>query len=384
AMGGPGASFDFGAVQPNNVPPVANAGGPYAGNEGSPITFDGSASSSICGFPTLTWNFSDGGVGYGASPQHTFEVPGVYSGLLTATDATGLTNTTTFSVTVADLPPVTSAAPSVTTEWGVPVTLTGTAIDPGTAQQPFLANSWDFGDGSGGVNGSSATHAYAAPGSYAATFTSCDPESLCASSTTDVTVVARSTVLSYTGANSSAVTDASAFTVSLVDDQGAPVVGRTVSFFADGSATPFATASTNAAGTASVAYPFPLGSVGAHSIAATFAGDARYTASGSVTGFTVSKDGTSLAYTGATGAKSSHPVLLSATLSDDAERTLVGQTVSFTLGTQGCVATTDASGSASCTIAKLTQKSGTYVVVVAFAGTGDYLASSTTGSFKIG
>ncbi len=104
AMTGSGTTFDLGTVQKNNIPPLANAGGPYTGNEGSPISFNGSGSTSICGFPTLQWNFSDGGVAYGEFPQHTFQGPGTYSGLLTATDATGLTTTTTFSVTVNNLP----------------------------------------------------------------------------------------------------------------------------------------------------------------------------------------------------------------------------------------------------------------------------------------
>ncbi len=138
ALSAPGASFDLGTVLPNNVPPVAAAGGPYSGNEGSPITFDGSGSSSICGFPTLRWGFSDGGVAFGEFPQHTFEGPGTYSGLLTAIDATGLTSLTTFAVDVADVPPVVNAGPSMSTEWGLPITLNGSAFDPGTNQQPFL------------------------------------------------------------------------------------------------------------------------------------------------------------------------------------------------------------------------------------------------------
>ena len=97
--------------------PICRGWRPLLGNEGSPIIFDGSASSSICGFPTLQWNFSDGGVADGVAPQHTFEAPGTYSGLLTATDATGLTATTTFSVGVANLPPVVDAGPNVSTEW---------------------------------------------------------------------------------------------------------------------------------------------------------------------------------------------------------------------------------------------------------------------------
>jgi PKD repeat protein len=385
SLSGAGATFDMGNVQANNVPPVSNAGGPYSGNEGSPITFDGSGSSSICGFPTLRWDFSDGGVAFGESPQHTFEGPGVYSGLLTATDATGLTSTTTFSVTVADLPPVVDAGPNVSTEWGVPVSLNGSADDPGTNQQPFLNYSWDFGDGSPSASGGAdVQHVYTTPGTYTATLTSCDPELVCGSSTTQVVVIERGTTLSYTGATSGDVTDSAIVRASLIDDQGQPVVGRVVQFFADGSAVPFASAATDAAGNARVLYAFPLGSVGVHSIVAQYSGDGLYTSSVFSTTFTVSRDGTSLKYNGPASSSPSKSVVLTGALTDDSGRTLAGETVQFTLGSQGCTATTNSSGVATCTIVKLTQKPGSYLVTTNFAGTGDYLASSTSQGFSIG
>lgn len=384
-MSGAGASFDFGAVLPNNIPPTASAGGPYSGNEGAPITFDGSGSSSICGFPTLRWDFSDGGVAYGESPQHTFEGPGVYSGLLTATDATGLTSTTTFSVTVSNLPPVANAGPNMSTEWGLPITLNGSAVDPGTNEQSLLSYSWDFGDGSPSASGGvSVSHSYSLPGSYTATLTACDPENACGTSTTQVVVNQRGTTLSYTGATASEVTDLATYQASLVDDTGAPVVGGLVQFFADGSFFPFASATTNAAGTASVMYAFPVGNVGTHTVVAQYAGDTRYLASSSSTSFAVSKDGTGLKYTGPVSSKPSKSVAFSATLTDDLGRALAGQTVTFALGTQGCTATTNSVGVAACSIAKLTQKSGNYIVTVGFAGTADYLAATSNTAFTIG
>jgi len=83
SMSAPDQTVDLGPVLKNNVPPVADSGGPYSGVEGTPVVFNGSGSSSVCGFPTLVWNFSDGGVAYGSMPQHTFKAPGIYSGLLT-------------------------------------------------------------------------------------------------------------------------------------------------------------------------------------------------------------------------------------------------------------------------------------------------------------
>ncbi len=383
-MSGPGATFDLGNVAANNIPPTVDAGGPYSGNEGSPIQFNGTGSSSICGFPTLVWNLSDGGVAYGPTPQHTFEGPGTFSGLLTATDPTGLTSTTTFSVTVADLPPVASAGPDMATEWGDPVTLTGSAIDPGTDQQPFLTYSWDFGDGSG-AGGATVTHTYSSAGTYTATFTACDPESLCGVSTTQVVVSERSTVVSYTGSTASFVTDPAVLLASVVDDHGAPVVGRVVDFFADGGLIPVATAATNSFGIARTTYVFPNGTVGTHTITAAFTGDSEYTASGfgPVT-FNVLKDGTVLTYTGPLSSLPSKSVTLTGRLTDDMGRNLAGMTVLFNLGSQSCSGVTDGSGTATCTIAKLTQKHGNATLTSSFAGNVDYAPSSTSVTFVVG
>ena len=382
-MTGAGATFSFGNVLANNIPPVANAGGPYSGNEGSPIQFTGSGSSSFCGIPTLEWQFSDGGVAYGVSPQHTFEGPGKYSGLLTATDSSGLTNTATFTVAVADLPAVVDAGPAITTEWGVPVTLNGSAVDPGTNQQPLLTYAWTFNDGTGGSGGASVTHTYATPGTYRPTLAVCDPQGVCGFGATTVTVTKRGTVLSYTGATAGNVTDASTFQASLIDDTGHAVNGATVQFFLNGS--PVAGATTDASGTASVAYPFPLGTVGTSSVVAKFAGTGKYTASQSAaTTFIVAKDPTSLTYTGVTSVKNAHTAAFSATLTDDAGRALAGKTVSFKLGAQGCTGTTSTLGVASCSIAKVTEKSGKYVLSVAFAGTGSYVGASEGIGFTVG
>ena len=284
AMSGTVAPFDMGAVLHNNIPPTADAAGPYAGNEGSPISFDGTGSSSLCGFPTLVWNFSDGGVAYGAQPKHTFEAPGTYSGLLTATDATGLTNTASFSITVVNLPPVANAGPNMATEWGVPITLNGSALDPGTAEQPFLTYSWDFGDGSPSASGgASATHSYTMPGIYTATLTACDPEGACGQSTTQVVVIQRATTTTYTGPNISKPSKIITLSVTVVDDIGQPVAGRTVTFKLG---TQEITASTDASGVASAMLKVTQ-KQGSYTVTATFAGDSKYGGSVGSQAFTI-------------------------------------------------------------------------------------------------
>ena len=128
----------LGAIAANNVPPNADAGGPYAGLEGVAVSFSAAGSTSICGFDSLAfrWDFSDGGVAFGATPSHTFTDDGVYSGQLTATDPTGLSNIEAFSVTIANQDPIANAGPDTTADWGRNVSFNGTATDPERATSP--------------------------------------------------------------------------------------------------------------------------------------------------------------------------------------------------------------------------------------------------------
>jgi PKD repeat protein len=72
---------------PNN-PPVANAGGPYAGAVGQPIQFSSAGSHPGDAGQTLTyaWSFGDGGTSTSADPQHTYAVEGNYIATLVVTD----------------------------------------------------------------------------------------------------------------------------------------------------------------------------------------------------------------------------------------------------------------------------------------------------------
>ena len=81
-----------------NLPPVANANGPYSGTAGTAVSFSSAGSSdpdgSIAGY---SWNFGDGGTSTDANPGHTYAAAGTYSVSLTVTDnlgATGVGNTT--------------------------------------------------------------------------------------------------------------------------------------------------------------------------------------------------------------------------------------------------------------------------------------------------
>jgi PKD domain len=99
----------------------------------------------------------------------------------------------------------------------------------------------------------------------------------------------------------------------------------------------------------------------------------------------VTKRDTSLGYTGPTKGGSSKSIVLTAVLVDEYGQPVVGKKLTFNLGTQTAIGTTDANGVASASL-KLTQKSGSYPLAVTFpAGDAKYYDSlDADGVFVIG
>jgi len=88
----------------NNVnrAPVANAGGPYNGTVGVPVTFDGTASSDPDGDPLqYFWQFADLTQGSGGTVQHTYAVAATYTVQLTVSDGF-LTDVGTATATITN------------------------------------------------------------------------------------------------------------------------------------------------------------------------------------------------------------------------------------------------------------------------------------------
>jgi PKD repeat protein len=91
-----------------NVPPTANAGGPYTGTTGNPVSFEGSFSEDSDGFiVSYAWAFGDGGTGTGETPSHTYAADGVYTVTLTVTDNDAAASTpATTTATIGTIPDV--------------------------------------------------------------------------------------------------------------------------------------------------------------------------------------------------------------------------------------------------------------------------------------
>ena len=162
-----------------NLAPTANPGGPYDGEPGQPITFDGSASSDPNTGDTLTyaWNFGDGATGSGVAPTHTYSADATYTVSLTVSDgqAPSLQASTTASIVTppANRAPTADAGGPYNGNTGVAVIFDGSAsLDP---DDNTLSYRWDFGDGTTGT-GVAPSHIYGAPGAYTVSLTVSDAE----------------------------------------------------------------------------------------------------------------------------------------------------------------------------------------------------------------
>jgi hypothetical protein len=80
-------------IASGDLPPVADAGGPYKGKKGKPMTFDGTGSDDPDGGNLLyAWDFGDGNIGSGPTPDHTYDEKGTYNVILTVRDDSGATD----------------------------------------------------------------------------------------------------------------------------------------------------------------------------------------------------------------------------------------------------------------------------------------------------
>ena len=88
---------------PANSAPTADAGGPYNGNTGNAVIFDGRASDDPDG-DTLSyqWDFGDGMSAVGATPSHTYATAGTYTVLLVVNDGEFDSQVASTEATVTD------------------------------------------------------------------------------------------------------------------------------------------------------------------------------------------------------------------------------------------------------------------------------------------
>lgn len=137
---------------PMNSPPVADAGGPYAGSEGSPIALDGSGSTDDAGVTLYEWDCTNDG-SFDVSSANptgsscTYPDNGVYTVRLRVSDAQAATSEDTATVTVTNVAPSidTINVSSASIDEGQSVTVSGTFSDPGTADTFSASAMWSDG-----------------------------------------------------------------------------------------------------------------------------------------------------------------------------------------------------------------------------------------------
>jgi PKD repeat protein/methionine-rich copper-binding protein CopC len=118
----------------DNRPPIAIAGGPYAGEVGIPVSFNGSTSHDPDGDALqYSWSFGDGSTASGPSPTHIFSEAKSFDVQLTVADGRGGSHTSSVSAVIAA--PVDRMAPIVSLSGptrvlpGTVVVLTATVVD---------------------------------------------------------------------------------------------------------------------------------------------------------------------------------------------------------------------------------------------------------------
>jgi VCBS repeat-containing protein len=185
-------------INPVNDPPVAEAGGPYTGSEGSPVEFDGSGADVDGDILQYRWDFEYDGTwdtewSANGTANHTWGDNWAGTARVQVSD-NELTAEDTANVTVNNVAPLAfiSSVEQTNPEFILPVvhTLTfhGEFTDPGWLDTH--ATLWEFDDGDSttgttdeendmpdATGNSTANHAYAQPGDYLATFTVTDDDS---------------------------------------------------------------------------------------------------------------------------------------------------------------------------------------------------------------
>jgi PKD repeat protein len=153
--GGPKADFFFSPTQPK---------------ERETILFDASASTDPDGqddIVSYTWAMGDGRARAGQTVAHSYELAGTYNVTLVVTDKLGRSSQIVKQVTVAvATAPVASFVISPTDPViGTNVFFNAAAAKPAPGFN-IVAYEWDFGDGTRESGAQTASHTYAAAGSY--------------------------------------------------------------------------------------------------------------------------------------------------------------------------------------------------------------------------
>jgi len=215
-----------------NYPPITDIGGPYTGDEGSPITLNGSASYAPNGtIVSYEWDLDNDGEfddATGAIVSHTWDDD--YNGTISlkVTDNAGASSIASTTVTVLNVPPVVDAGPDQTVQFSDQVKFTGCFTDSGIFDSHTIL--WDFGDGTSltgtGEPGKplpTCHHSYPQPGIYNVTLTVTDNDGGVGLDSCTVTIIKESVVIKVDNTQGS-FNDTVTLKAHVRDDDGHPLL----------------------------------------------------------------------------------------------------------------------------------------------------------------
>jgi WD40 repeat protein len=188
------------------------------------------------------------------------------------------------------------------------------------------------------------------------------------------------TVTRYTGETTQNYHDITNLSATLVEQgTSVPIPGQTIAFTLGTQSCAGTTGATGVAACSIVLNQVP----GPYIVSASFAGSANQQASSASTGFTITREETAAIYTGPTVIANGANTTFSAVLKEDGAVAIAGRTITIMLGSgstaQTCNGTTDATGTASCSIL-VNQPLGPGTLAANFAGDALYLSSSNSAS----
>jgi hypothetical protein len=166
------------AGHPNGDPNGVNA---YVIAEGSPLTLDGTASTSPefdDSVVSWVWTIPGQDPINGANPVINTTEDGVFNGNLVVTDGLGATHSESFQLTITDIDPVANPGGPYVADQGESLRFDASrsrSLSPGS--DPIRSYAWNWGDDTENSNGAIASHTYNAQGAYNVTLTVCDEDS---------------------------------------------------------------------------------------------------------------------------------------------------------------------------------------------------------------
>lgn len=212
-----------------------------------------------------------------------------------------------------------------------------------------------------------------------------DSQYFASSLTPSFSITKEESAVHYTTAvNSQDYHDAAPLSATLTEDQAGPAISGQALTFALGSQGCGSQAATDGTGSAGCTIDSLNQIPSGYTASAAFAGNAYYLPSSDSHAYTITREETTLTYTGDPFIANDRPGTLKALLKEDGSVAPIpaGQTVTLTLGAGGsaqtCTGTVAADGSVSCTLSLVNQALGNNPVSAVFAGDAYYLPSADT------